>query len=778
MANKQTVNANSQLSNNDSDVINLRAFLIKYIDHWKLIAASLAIAMTVAFVYYKYIKPIYQITASLELQDSNEKPPEEKSSLVVFQELEKVNAPKVVENEIRILKSNQLIKDVVDYFQLWAEYKLEGGIIKDEDIYGRSPVKYNSVTPILPGLDQKLVVHVLDTNYYTFLGRPGDTTKHRFGEVIGDKAGSWSITAADNIDKFVGNNIQIKLSDPESVVLGYQNSVIVEAEEKPASLIDISINDQNVKRGEDFINYLIYFYKQAEILEKSKTTKSTLAFIDRRLDSLSGQLNHAENNIAGYRSGNGLADLSGQSQIYMQEVQANGEKLNEINIQLNVINKLENYFNQTGNNDTDIPSALGISDQRLTDLVGKLSDLQLERSKLLATTPEKNPAFEPIDKGISSLKSAIKEDLKNIKSSLLTTQQSLESFKSNAQTSIQNVPGQQRELQGLSRQQSTKETLYNYLLQEREQISLSYASASANVRVVDDAHIIPLKSSKKFIPFGVALVLGLIFPAGFIYGKDLIRHTVDSRKEVETETSIPVIAELSYIKLASPIVFDNRDDPESFILIEQFRNLRTQLSFLNDLPSGAYFVLVTSSAASEGKSMVSSSLAVSLASTGKKIMLVETDVYKPTISRMFKLSGKFGLTEYLNKKADKKKIIQKPSAYPNLHIIGSGAFVDNFSELLEQKSIENLFNDLKPDYDYIIFDTAPIHAVSDAYTLGKFCDVTLYLVRAKQTSKSLLPFIKKLNDNQNLPKMNIVFNGLEKGRDSQGYKYENYYRRQ
>ncbi|WP_461465193.1 GumC family protein, partial [Mucilaginibacter sp.] len=725
----------------DSDGLNSRAILIKYSSYWPLFLVSFVIAMAGAFAYYKYAKPVYQITASLEIQDRNDKPSEEKSSLVEFQELEKVNAPKVVENEIEILKSNQLIKAVVDYFQLWANYKLKGSIIKDEDLYGISPVKFNLYKATGSISSQKLEIQILDTNTYLLLTENGKVNKYHFGDTITNNIGSWSITGAGYSKQYIDSVIQINLTDPEATILSYQNSLKVEAQEKPGTVINLSISDQNIKRGEDFINYLIYSYKQAEILEKNKTTKSTLEFINNRLDSLSGQLNNAENNMEGYLRGNGLTDVGAQSQIYLQEVHSNEEKLNEINIQLNIINKLKSYLSVPGNNDTNIPSTLGISDPQLVNLVQKLSDIQLERNKLLATLPERNPAFEPLNRQISAIKYAIKEDISNIKSSLLTTKQSLQSYKSNSQSSIESVPGQQRQLAGLGRQQFIKEKLYNYLLQEHEQISLTYASSSSNVRLVNAAYALPIKASKRYMPFGIALLMGLLLPAGFIYGKGLVKHAVSTRLEIEIATSIPVIAEFSYIKLPSEIVIDNINNKDSFISIEQFRHLRTQLNFLNQSVSKGNFTLITSSVANEGKSFISSNLAVSLANSGKKTILLEIDIYKPKISARFKLPGSIGLTEYLNGTYRKEEIIQKPEAYPNLHIIGCGAFIDNLSELLEQQLFRNLLNDLSLEYDHILFDTPPIHSINDAYILAKFCNVTLYVVRSNYTSKSLLPFI-------------------------------------
>jgi capsular exopolysaccharide synthesis family protein len=771
----------SVASSNNSTVlvdgpINIRRILIKHLNYWPLFAISMLVALSAAFFYTKYAPHVYDVMATLMIKDSNEQNTP-KSTLVDFQALEQVNAPKVVKNEIEVLKSNQLIKEVVDHFQLWASYKLKGGIIKDQDLYKKSPVTIDFINGPTPLPTQKINIRILDSNTFSLLSAKDGEKKIRYNESFTNSGCTWSITKNENFDKYIGDEVQIDISDPKATVLSYQNRLIVEPQEEPATVINISLSDANLTKAEDFINYLVFCYKRSDIAEKSKITKSTLDFIDRRLALLSGQLSNAESNMGGYRSANGLADLNTQSQIYLEDMQSNSAKLNDIKTQLNIIERLENYLNQAGNNDRNVPSTVGIDNQHLTELIQKLSNVKLERNKLLATLPEKNPAFEPIDRQIASLKQEINEDIAGLKSSLTTMQQSVESYKSAIQTSIKSVPVQEHQLIGMGRQQSTKSSLYDYLLQQREAISLSFASSASEVRYVDAAHMLPQKATKKLMPFGVAFFLGLIFPVGFIYGRSLIRNNVTSRKEIEELTGASVIAETSHIKLPSSIAFAHRDNPESFPLIEQFRHLRTKVGFLNNSKPGEGFViLLTSSVANEGKSMTSVNLAVALASSGKKTLLIEADTYKPTLLKMFDLSATAGLTGYLNAKANLKDIVQPTKTYPDLSIIDSGAFSDNFSELLDRDLFGELVNTLRKEYDYILFDSPPVHPINDAYAIAKQSDLTLYMVRYDHTSNSLLPFIQEIVANESLPAMHIVFNGLLNGRDSQGYKYERYYK--
>jgi tyrosine-protein kinase Etk/Wzc len=771
MATKQIVNTSTRQSKSDNDPINFREIIITYSRYWWLFLLSVIIAMIIAFIFYKFQKPVYTIKASLEMQDSKDKPADEKSAL---QQLDLFSEPKVVENEIEILKSRQLVKQVVDRLQLWASYKSGDGLKKDE-LYNNLPVKFKAIrmNPIMS--PQKLDIHILDLNSYQISLSSKQTGRHHFDEVIDDSLGSWSITRGNDLKGYAGKTIQVTLANPEATITGYQKGLSVALIEKMTSVIEISINDQIPKRGEDFVNNLIYFYNLGEVEQKNNITKSTLNFIDKRLDSLRGELNIAETKVAGYRSGNGLTDVNAQSQIYLQDAQANSAKLNDINIQLNVIDNLENYVNSPGNSDQNVPSTMGISDPGLVSLVQKLSDLQLKRTEMLGNTPAGNPAFEPVNKQIASVKQAIKENIRNIKSNLLATRNQLQSYKANVQSSIQSVPGHEKQLGNLNRQQSVKENLYTYLLQKREEISLRYASALSDARMVDVAYTVPPSATKRYTPFALALLIGLVLPGGYIYGKDVVKNSINKRKDIESATDVPVVAEVSFVKLPSEIVLNNEKNKFSFTLIEQFRHLRTQLNFLNPSGQKGCVTMITSSLSNEGKSFISTNLAVSLAKSGKRVVLLEMDIYKPKISKMFNLPGSKGLSDYLAGKANRKAIIQQPAGYPEVDIIGCGDFIDNFSELLDQNKFKELLEELKPEYDYILVDTPPVHSINDAFIIAGSCDVTLYVVRHNHTSKSLLPFIQKLHAEKKLPNMNIVFNGLTEGRDGEGYKYETYY---
>jgi tyrosine-protein kinase Etk/Wzc len=759
-AQKSNISSNRASSKQD-DSINLREIFVKYIYYWPFFILGILLAMAAAFAYQHVANPVYEIKATMIMQDSKESS-NNSSEATALQELNLTNPPKNVENEIEVLQSRHLVETVVNDLQLWVGYGLQRKT-RTEDIYNTTPIKIRFLETSGDISNQKMFIEIKDGGSFSLKTSDTESKDFLFTDTIKNRLGIWQLDPTPNIKNFVGLTICISLSDPSATADAYQDALDVVLKDKLASAVEISIKDKIPERGQDFVNRLITFYNQAEIAEKNRITKSTLAFINKRLDSLTLELNHAEEQVENFRSSRGLTDIGAQSQVFLQNEQSNDTRLNDVKVQLDVISGIENYINSSNSTDKKVPSTLNISDPGLIALVQRFEEQQQERSRLLATTPEKNPLFDPLNKQIATTKAAIKENIQNIKTSLLTTQRQLQTFGSGFKASIQDIPGEERQLTNLKRQQLIKENLYTYLLQKREEVSLSYASTLSNARLVDMAYTVPLKASKKFVPFIIAFIIGLLFPAVLIYARDIFRNKITTRKEIEDGTSVPVAAEFNFTKLKTPIVFDPRNDKVNADLVEQFRSLRTQLHYLHNNESRGRITLIASSMANEGKSFIAANLGVALATSGKKTIILELNLYNPTLYKIFNLPPQnAGMSNYLNWASLKEEVIQNSVTYRNLDMITTGPFIANFSELLDRKRIELLFDWLRLNYDHIIIDTAPVHALSDVNIVSRLCDITLFIIRQDYTSKTLLPYIKKQYEDQQLPKMSIVFNGLTK----------------
>ncbi|HVW15535.1 MAG TPA: polysaccharide biosynthesis tyrosine autokinase [Mucilaginibacter sp.] len=745
-----------------------REGLNPYFYHWPLFVLFMLIAVSGAFIYTKISSStVYEIKATLLVKDRT-KTQDNKSTL---DELDVMDPPKLAESELEILKSRNIIDHVVSDLQLWVTYQKKDGLGKT-DLYKRSPILFRLLdsTGTLQG--HRFVIKIKDLKSFYLKKSDGTLRQFSFNDVFINDWGKWKLQPTNYLEADTGSEITISLSDPNKVARKYQKDLDAVLLNKLAPAIGLTLQDNVQQRGKDIINDVIANYKAYSITERNLNARNTLDFIDKRIGSIADELNHSESDLEKYRSSKSLTDISSQTKAYLDNVRDNGAKLNEVNVQLNVMDGIERNINSSQNM-LNVSASLGQRYPALNTLIENLSKLQLQRDKILATTPERNPIFEPIDRQIRSTKNDIRESIENIKTSLLDARSKLENINSDVESSIKDLPGQERELLDKTRQKTIKETLYTYLLKKKEEISMSYASTLTNAQVVDYAYVATITSQKPMI-FAVAFIFGLVLPAGLISVRNKLNNRVITAKEIEDNTSLHILGELSYVKSSSPLVIL---DKNNVALNEEFRTLRTNLNILVNNKPGSLVVLVTSSISNEGKSFVSGNLGHILAAAGKKTIVLEFDLRRPKIAGMFGVDAQVGLTEYLNGTVPVKKIIQKSGVNPNLDIIGCGQIPEYPAELLALDKVDELFIWLRENYGYIIVDSPPVNLVSDAKALSRLSDVTLYLIRQAFTYKSLLPFIKSLNAEKQFQNMQIVFNGVIKERYGYGYNYDNEYYR-
>jgi len=749
----------------DPRYTDLRVLIAKYFYHWPLFLLGLVLALVIAFTYIKEANSVYKVSATILVKDEK-KVPQEKEAL---QELNQSSSPKNAETEIQILKSTELIRRVVTDLNLWVNYSYGSGF-NVKDIYNSSPVNFLLLQE--PDFKQlkTIEVTVLDHDKYQVTGSDAKTRTVKFNETVNDDLGRWLLKPTAFIDQYIGKIIKISVNSADNVANSYVKALDVHLLDKATPTIGLSLNDEVPQRGKNILNYIIKSYNETTSSEEKRATESTIKFIDNRLASLTGELNSAEEDVEGYRSSQGLTDINSQSKVYLENVQTNDIKLNEVNVQLNVVEGIEHYVNSTSNNENP-PATIGISDPALNSLIEKVSQLQLKRSALLATTPIGNPVFEPLDKQITTTKNAIKQTIGSIKSSLLTTKRELQSFNNKFESSIRNIPGQERQFVGKKRQQSIKENLYVYLLQKREEVSLSYASTLADARIVDKANIEEIVWPKTSLILVIALLCGFGIPFLLILIRFSLKNKVGDKREIESALNAKILSEIS----------DNETDVNVLehsanLVSEQFNYLRTNLYYLHENVTGRGRVtLFTSSISKEGKSFISANLSVSLARVGRKTVILEMDLRKPKISSVFNLpKGPPGISEYLSSDIDISTIVQ-PSGIENLDVIGCGHIPPNPSELLEKNRLEQLVKTLRATYDDVLIDSPPLHLVTDAFIIARVADVSLYVIRQGYTGKSELSFIRDIKEDLKLPKMNIIFNGVTTGKYGYGYKYDNSY---
>ena len=741
----------------------LKQFLNKMLFHWPLYVICFMVSMGIAGFYLRNAHPVYDIHAKVLIKDG------QTNSKAALKELDLENPENVkdIQADIGLMNSIPVTEQVVTDLQLWVTYKEPTKYYSYRDIYSKTPVQFKLIKAGRSFSNDHVDI-VIESEDYFLLKHPDDTTTERFSfkNNYVSSFGTWKLDTTKNLKEYIGKTIRIDLQNPKNVVKYYQDA-ITETVILKSSDLDIAINEEVPERGVAILNDLLRVYMDFSIQQKRESTQNTLKFVDQRLVAITQELNNVESQYQGYKSNRGITDPADQSSRYFGNVQSNERQIDDINIKLSVIDGIERYINSNAGAENP-PATIGMDDPGLLGLIRQLTSLQLERTKLLATLPESNPLFNPINQQISSVRTALRENIKGVKASLLMTKAQMQRTGSEFQSSIRNVPVQDRELNDIKRMQLIKEGLYTYLLQKKEALGLDYASTISDALIIDEAHVGARISPIPRSAYGIAFLIGFLIPTGLLYGRNAIKNRILSKNEITASTGMPVISEIVYEENEDAVVVLNQ---YSFIG-EQFRDLRTKLNYLHGTSERGRITLFTSSVAGEGKSFILRNVGSVLSFAGKKTILIELDLRRPTFAARFNLDKtKLGLTDFLIGNATREEIIQPLFFSDNLFVITSGNIPPNPSELLESDQLSMLLKDLRLEYDHILIDTPPIHLLTDAMIVAPLCDVSLYVIRQDFTPKQELEFIRELHIERKIPKMNIIFNAVKNSEYGSGYRY-------
>ncbi len=566
-------------------------------------------------------------------------------------------------------------------------------------------------------------------------------------------------------------NLYFSLVNPKNIMVDIQNNLKVVSASKLSTILSLGILDEVPERGEDILNELLAAYDKAILDDKNMLAANTLTFVEERLSSVGKDLANIEQKVQRYKATEGAIDISTQGRLFLENVSSNDQRLGQLNMQMAVLNKVEEYVHANNNQGGIIPSTLGINDESLSLLVNRLSDAETKYENLKKTVGVNNSSMLALKDQIDKLKPDIMENLKSQKSNIEASKTNLSSTNNQYSSVLQTIPKKERELIDISREQTLKNEIYTFLSKKREETALAHASTVSDSRVVDKAQssILPV-SPKKRVVYLAALTLALFVGIGGVTAKEKFVSTILFRNEIEDLTSFPIIGEISNEKSQETIVTGT--GKRTFIA-EQFRELRIALNFFKG-SSKKRKILVTSTIAGEGKSFIATNLALSFALTGKKVVLLELDLNRPRLSINLNINNDKGISDYLLGTKDPEEIIRRTDTHENLFIIPSGPLPDNPSELLMNGKIEDLLDFLNGIFDYIIVDIAPVGPVTDAYVLSPLCDVTLYVIRHKYTPKI---FVERLDENNKIKKLKniaLVFNGILPrgfGKNNYGYGY-------
>lgn len=760
----------------------IKAILFKYIIRWPWFIASIIICIACAWIYLKQSTPIYNITASVIIKDEK-KGGTMGNEFSGLEDLGLLNPSKNIDNEIEILQSKSLIKDVVNELGLYINYWGNKGF-KTTDLYGASPILVHYSFKDAETLNAPIQLTInyqkngnLNVNMITDKGNDNEKkinkTFTEFPAVLSSEKGVITFIENQQVPIVEDVNLDITISHPLAIAKGYRSALSIEPTSKTTSVATISIKNTNKKRGEDFINKLVEMYNRDANDDKNEVAQNTAHFIDERISVINQELGTTEQELENFKRESGLTDLSSDAQLAVAEKSAYEKLCVENGTQLNLIQYLSDYLKKPENANTTLPVNVGLNDKSLTEQISQYNALILERNRLRRTSSDSNPVIRRLDSNIDDMHASLLTTINSVYKGLLITKADLDRQAGKYAGQISNAPAQERRFVSIQRQQEIKAGLYLMLLQKREENNIALAATANNAKIIDDALAddVPISPNKKII-YLAALVLGFGIPVAIIYILSLLSYRIEGHSDVERLTRVPVIGDVPLNDSDEKYAIAVREN-DNDIMAETFRSLRTNLLFMLGDPDKKV-ILVTSTTSGEGKTFIASNLAVSLALLGKKVVIVGLDIRKPGLHKVFHISHKErGITQYLvaPQSTDLRSMIQSSDLSANLNILPGGTIPPNPTELLARKSLDDAIELLKKDYDYVVLDTAPIGMVTDTQLIARVADISVYVCRADYTHKNDYQLINELYANKRLPGLCTVINGLDMKKKKYGYYY-------
>jgi len=753
-----------------SDIIDVSTLIQQYKAKWYLFAISVVVCCSIALFWAKTHRPVYEVTANVLIDTGDNDPMASLSMGGLF------GATNYVDDEIFILSSHSLYCDVAKELGLDRVRIFKPGfmqkvtMVKDYPLDILVPPQFAdtakvSISFAIKVNDEGLAkVKVIGPNN-TKLAKIKDAKlpleiKTIYGKFVLTKTKDY-VAGEPYKALFVVKGYDGAAEDLDENISSY----IVN---KRTHVIQLTYPTDDSEFGKTLLNTVLAKYDERVIEQKNKQSTNTLRFLDRRIREISGDLAGIEGNLQQFKENNRIIEYHADAEYNLTMKGELSKKLVEAESQLEVARMARDFLASPENEYSLIPfSSTDEASIGINTLVNSYNNIVVRRMQLLTGAKPDNVQVKNLEKQLDAMRGNIAVSLAKNYENTLAVVKELRGKIDQTQSSLSDLPGHERQLGDMRRDQRVKQSLYVFLLEKREETAVMLANAVSKGVVVDPAFVPsdPVSMSTKKL-LAIAFVLGLILPIIFLYTRKLLRGKPETRAEIEGQIHPTVLGEISTSRSGKTLVVTPNSTSST---VELFKLVRTNLQFILK-GEGHKVIMVTSSQSGEGKSFISINVASALALQGKKVLLVGLDIRKPMLSSYLDLPADHpGLTNYLLRpEIGFRDVIQKVKEVSGFDVVVAGIIPPNPAELLLEPRLKDFFEEARGNYDYVIVDSAPVGMVSDSLSVAEFADTTVYVTRLGVTRFRDLQLINSLYEEGRLPKMNVIVNGTSA---VQGYGY-------
>lgn len=748
--------------------------------NWLWFVLSVVVCLVIAFVYIKKTPPVYSTYIKVLIKDVD--PYTRRmygSALADFSQLGLMNNTNGFDNEMEIIGSKTLALRSVYDLKLYVSYFTES-LFRKNELYGNSPVLADMAKEYLDTLAVPVNLKITPVdNGYEVKGKALDQDFEAKVASLPTKVktpSGWVSLRPNPVNPLLTEPVEVLIINPEQAADIKLAQTSIEPTSKMTTIVRVTVLDTQYKRAQDYLNELINAYNEDANENKNEVALKTDSFINERIRMVSTDLGLSDTRLEGFKKSNRLIDLTSDADAAYKGLEDYQKQQVELQTQLMLVQSLQEYIQNPKNAMSVIPANMGVSDAGINESVRQYNEYIINRARMLKSASENSPAVVAVTNAIEAMRPGIQHSLQSIYDNLHTRKMQVDEQYRLFMGRLSAAPTQEKNYSQIERQREIQAALFQILLQKREENSISLASRAAKGQVVDKPETgkSPVAPRSKVIMLA-ALVLGCAIPFGILYLMNMLRYRIEGREDVEKLTNIPILCDIYISDKEAPqkrsiVVTENANG----MMEETFRNLRTNLGFI--INKNEKVVMCTSVIPGEGKTFVSTNLAMSLALMGKKVLVVGLDIRKPRLAKLFKLhTGGNGLTTYLvsddHSDENLRNQIFNSRIHKNLDVLPAGLIPPNPNELLSSDRLDYTFARLKEWYDIIVVDTPPLGLVSDTLLLARLANATLVVCRCDYSYKRNFELINQLSAEKKLPKINLVLNGI----DLTQKKYQLYY---
>jgi capsular exopolysaccharide synthesis family protein len=546
----------------------------------------------------------------------------------------------------------------------------------------------------------------------------------------------------------------------------------IELKPKDSRTTIISVKNKNKLFAADLANASVEEFRLLNKERKSEGADQVIRFLENEIDTFKKVFDNIQDSVRLFRLQNRFVDPQRQIEKLSQKL----AMLDEIILQQALERKLLNMFISYLDTVKDIRLlSTGVAEGEAASINSYISSLKSTQQKidemLINYTPE-HPKVKLFGKYLNKEREELRMNIENIREKQAYRIRDKEEQYAKFLYELSLLPEKEEEYSRLLKKYNAIESYYNMLLEKHSEYTIARESIVSDYAILEKARIAdepvsPKKAQLWSIATLISVLLGLIL----VLTRYFLHSTIISVDEIKRKTKAVFLGVVPTVKDITPgtnIVVNQ--NPKSLVS-EAFRALRANLQFLNNQP-GPKLIGITSSISGEGKTFVSVNLGGILALLDKKVIILDFDMRRPRLNKMFNVTNEKGMSTILIGKHTYQECLQK-TEIKNLQFITSGPIPPNPAELILSENLKKLITELKSQYDYIVFDTPPIGLVTDGMEIIRIVDYPIYIFRADYSDRAFIANLDKLINENKIHNLSFVLNDI--GRGVSGYYYDKSY---